>query len=64
LVKNANKALVKIPSGLGRLRAPQYWRYMALHGVKGKTLQSYLRKSSYIDYRLIVKFERLMQREY
>ena len=22
----ANKALVKIPSGLGRFRAPQYWR--------------------------------------
>jgi len=27
LLKAQNKALVKIPSGLGRLRAPQYWRY-------------------------------------
>ena len=27
LLKAQNKALVKIPSGLGRLRAPKYWRY-------------------------------------
>jgi len=27
-LKARNKILVKIPSGLGRLRAPQYWRYV------------------------------------
>jgi len=26
-MKIFNNTLVKVPAGLGRLRAPQYWRY-------------------------------------